>query len=419
MPSFTVLTAGATVTNPHEDRIDKSRASRLVDPAMESPFRKHWSLDPEVTFLNHGSFGATPRVVMDFQQTLRAEMEREPVQFLWRHLPDRLDRAREALARFVGGSAEGLAFVTNATAAISAVLRSATLKPGDEILTTDHAYNASRCALEEAAARTGATLVMARIPFPIESEDQAADAIVAAVTSRTRLALIDHVTSPTALVLPIERIVRDLEARGVETLVDGAHAPGMVDLDIAAMRPSWYTGNLHKWVCAPKGAAFLWTREDRREGTLPPVISHGWNTHREGSTRYHDFFDWTGTFDPTAWLSVPQAIRFLDELHPDGWPGIRRDNRDKVVTARRWLADELSVRPPCPESMLGSMASLPLPEEPREGPPMPVDPIQFSWFDDHRIEMPVMTRCGRRWFRFSAHLYNDAADFVRVVDAFR
>lgn len=385
---------------------------------MPSEYRHHWDLDPSVTFLNHGSFGATPHAVLQFQQALRDEMEREPVQFLWRKLPERLDEARRQLGGFVAASPDALAFVTNATAAISGVLRSVHLESGDEILTTNHAYNASRCALEEAAQRTGAKLVTAKIPFPLTSGDQVVDAILAATGPRTRLALIDHVTSPTALVLPIKRIVRELEARGVDTLVDGAHAPGMVDLDVASLSPAWYTGNLHKWVCAPKGAAFLWTREDLRDATLPAVISHGWNTRREGSTGYHDFFDWTGTFDPTAWLSVAEAIRFLEELHPNGWPGIRHDNRALVIEARRWLADELSIQPPCPESMLGSMASLPLPEEPREGPPMPIDPIQYTWFDEHRIEMPVMSRGGRRWFRFSGHLYNAPEDFQRIAGLF-
>lgn len=386
---------------------------------MSSTYHQYWTLDPGVTFLNHGSFGATPRAVLETQRSLQSEMEREPLQFLWRHLPRRLAEARNELARFLKASSAGLAFVPNSTAGVNSVLRSVKLEPGDELLTTDHAYNACRCALDEAATRTGATVVVAPVPLPIDSADEALAAILGSATRRTRLAMIDHVTSPTALVLPIERIVRELEALGIDTLVDGAHAPGMLDLDLGEIRPAWYTGNLHKWVCAPKGAGFLWTREDLRESTRPSVISHGWNTPRPGSSRYHELFDWTGTFDPTAWLGVPEAIRHLEQLHPDGWPGIRRDNRTMILQARRMLTERLSIQPPCPEEMLGSMATLPLPGALHDQPPISIDPLQLEWFDRHRIEMPIMPHAGRRWFRISAHLYNSIEDYERVVEVLR
>ena len=384
---------------------------------MPSALHRHWTLDPGVTFLNHGSFGAAPRPVLEFQQSLRDEMEREPVQFLWRRLPARLDAARAALATFLGAPPEGLAFVPNATSAVSAVLRSVELEPGDELLTTDHAYNACRNALDEAAHRAGATVAVARVPFPIHSADEALAAILDAVTPRTRLALVDHVTSPTALVLPVGRIVRELEERGVDTLVDGAHAPGMLELDLAGLRPAWYTGNLHKWVCAPKGAAFLWAREDRREVLRPPVISHGWNTPRPGSSRYHDLFDWTGTFDPTAWLAVPEAIRFLGSLHPEGWAGVRRENRRLLLEARELLVDALALDAPCPPGLLGAMATLPLPGPFHHQPHASPDPLQLALHDRHRIEVPLLGFGGRRWFRISAHLHNAIGDYRRLAES--
>ena len=283
-----------------------------------NPLREHWLLEDGLAFLNHGSFGACPRVVMDEQSRLRAEMERNPVRFLWREIGDRLDAARVELARFIGTDAEELAFVANATTAVNSVLRSFELQPGDEILVTDHGYNACNNVAAECARRSGAKVITARIPLPIAGPEQAVNAIVAAVTPRTRLVLVDHVTSPTALVLPVAEIVRELEPRGIAVFVDGAHAPGMLPLDLRALRPSFYTGNLHKWVCAPRGAGFLFVRRDRQAGVHPAVISHGYNTPREGRSLFHDEFDWQGTLDVTAWLTVPAAIRSCARLLPGG-----------------------------------------------------------------------------------------------------
>ena len=240
-----------------------------------NPLREHWLLEDGLAFLNHGSFGACPRVVMDEQSRLRAEMERNPVRFLWREIGDRLDAARAELARFIGADAEELAFVANATTAVNSVLRSFELQPGDEILVTDHGYNACNNVAAECARRSGAKVITARIPLPIAGPEQAVTAIVAAVTPRTRLVLVDHVTSPTAIVLPVAEIVRELEPRGIAVFVDGAHAPGMLPLDLRTLRPSFYTGNLHKWVCAPRGAGFIFVRRDRQAGVHPAVISHG------------------------------------------------------------------------------------------------------------------------------------------------
>jgi len=255
-----------------------------IESLMPDPqYSPHWSLDPSVRYLNHGSFGATPKPVMACQAELRREMEREPVQFLWRRLPARLDDARQILANFLQARSSDLVFVTNATSAVNAVLRSRTWQTGDELLTTNHAYNACRNVLDHVVGNHGLALKVAKIPFPLRSDDEVLAATLEQVTPGTRLALIDHVTSPTALVLPIARIVRSLEAKGIDTIVDGAHAPGMLPLDLNAIGAAYYTGNLHKWVCAPKGAAFLHVRADRQVGLMPTVISHGLNTPREGT----------------------------------------------------------------------------------------------------------------------------------------
>ncbi len=375
--------------------------------------REHWTLDPEIVFLNHGSFGACPRAVLDAQTDLRARLEREPVRFFLRELPELHDAARREAAAFVGARPEDLAFVRNATSGVNAVLRSLRLAPGDELLVTDHGYHACQNAVEHVAARAGARVVIARVPFPLASQAEVVEAILAAVSERTRFALIDHVTSPTGLVFPIADVVRALAERGVDTMVDGAHAPGMVALDVAAIGAAYYTANFHKWTCAPKGAAMLWARADRQEGLHPSVISHGYDQGGAPS-RFHAEFDWTGTDDPTPWLCVPVALRWL-EGH-GGWPAIRARNRALALEGRARLARALDVAPPAPESMIGSLAAVPLPPEPRAGAAhslLHANALQRALFDRHRIEVPIVPWPAppARLVRVSAHLYNAADEY--------
>jgi isopenicillin-N epimerase len=382
--------------------------------------RRYWPLAPRQVFLNHGSFGACPKPILELQTQLRQEMEAAPVQFLWRHYDDRLEAARTEVARFVGARPRDLVFVTNATTGVNAVVRSLKLHRGDELLTTDHDYNACHNVLVETAHQAGARLVTAQVPFPLRGPAEVVEAILGAVTSRTRLAMIDHVTSPTALVFPVAELIRELTARGVDVFVDGAHAPGMVQLQVAKLGAAYYTGNLHKWVCAPKGAAFLWVREDRKKEMQPPVISHGHNTPRPGFSSFQDRFDWAGTTDPTAWFCAAEAIRWLERLYPRGWPAIRNANHQLAVSARRLLCERLQLEPPCPESMLGAMATLPLPERyqgrPKTGK---IDAEQLQLYDEYGIEVPLL-RFGspeRRYFRISAHLHNSLAEYAYLAEA--
>lgn len=382
--------------------------------------REHWLLDPAIAFLNHGSFGATPIPVLERQSEWRRRMEQEPVKFLARELDGLLDSARAVLSRFVGAEPVDLAFVPNATAGVNAVLRSQRFEAGDELIVTTQEYDASRNALEYAAARSGANVVVVDIPFPIQSSDVVIERLINAVNARTRLLLIDHITSQTALVSPIAPIVREMHARGVEVLVDGAHAPGMVPLDLRSLGVSYYTGNLHKWVCAPKGAAFLYVREDRRDRIRPVAISHGASSTRTDRSRFHLEFDWTGTFDPTPWLSVPDAIQFMASLVPGGWSEIMQRNRALALKARDIIATSLEIDPPAPDSMIGSMAALPLPSgDATSAPSLYGDPLQDTLFDKYSIEVPVVPwpKPPSRVLRVSAQLYNSIDQYEQLASA--
>jgi len=347
-----------------------------------------WTLDPSVTYLNHGSFGACPEPVLAVQRELRDRLERQPVAFFDRTLPVLLDDARERLGAFLGADPAGLAFVPNATTGANAVLRSLRFEPGDELLTDDHEYNAILTTLQAVAAREGAQVVVAPMPFPISGPDAAVEAILARVTPRTRLAVLSHVTSPTALVLPIERLVRELDARGIDTLVDGAHAPGMVPLALDELAAAYYTGNGHKWLCGPKGSAFLWVRGDRRERVRPTVISHGANDPRVDRPRYRLEFDWMGTGDPTAALSLPAAIDWMAAQDPGGWPAVMATNHAAALGARDRVAAVLGVSAPCPDGMIGSMAALPIPGLTTDAQ---ATALHAALIDEDRIEVPIPT----------------------------
>ncbi|MBK8171197.1 MAG: aminotransferase class V-fold PLP-dependent enzyme [Sandaracinaceae bacterium] len=383
---------------------------------MSSEFVKHWTLDPALIYLNHGSFGACPTEVIAFQNELRARMERNPEQFFMRDLETLLDAAREKLAAYLRADPDELAFVANATVAVNAVVRSLDFRPGDELLTTSHAYNACKNVLDYVAARTGARVVVAEVPFPLTAPDEVVDAIIAATTSKTKLALIDHVTSPTALVFPIARIVAALREREIDTLVDGAHAPGMLDLDVAAIGAAYYTGNCHKWMCAPKGAAFLHVRTDRQKLIRPAVISHGANATRKTRSRFRQEFDWMGTTDVSSILSVPKAIETMSAMLPSAMPGVRAHNRSLALEARSILMSALGLsRAPAPDEMIGSMVALPLPDT--DGPAatsyLDPDPLQAKLLRDLNliVPMPQWPRHPKRLIRISAQLYNARSDY--------
>jgi len=388
-------------------------ATLLNKPACDP---NQWMLDPKIIFLNHGAFGACPRRVLEFQSEWRARMERQPLQFLVRELETHLDAARARLAEFTGSDAENLVFVSNATSGVNTVLRSLKFKPGDELLVTNQEYNASRNALDFVAECSGARVVVAKIPFPFHNADELTAPVLESVTPRTRLALLDHVTSQTGIILPIARLVSELNSRGVDTLVDGAHAPGMVPLNLNQLGAAYYVGNCHKWLCAPKGAALLHVRRDRQKFIRPLTISHGANSARKDRSRFLLEFGWPGTWDASAALSVPEAVRFMESHLPGGWPAIMARNRSLVLAARNFFCAALQIQAPCPDEFIGSLAAVPIPDaRPDALPRLPANeyPLQDHLRVRHGIEIPIMPWPAppKRLLRLSAQLYNSLPQY--------
>ena len=384
-----------------------------------------WDLDPSILYLTHGTYGACPRPVLEAQRAMVADLEANAIRFLSRELEARWDAARRAVADFLSADPEALVAVPNATTGVATVLASLRLRPGDELLTGDHEYNATLNALATTAERAKATVVRVRIPLPIRHPEEVVEAFIAGVTPRTRIAMVSHVTSPSGLVFPIEAIVRELDRLGVDTLVDGAHAPGMLPLDLRALNTAYWTGNGHKWLCGPKTAGMLVVREDRRSGVLPLVTSHGRNDPRADRPALWREFDWQGTLNPTAFLALPEAIRVIGGLDAGGWPAHMAANRALALGARSLLNDRLGLAPIAPESMIGSMASIRLPVDLDDDD---AEALSRALAEEDRIEVPIVpfpVRAAREpgapvtttLLRISAQRYNELDDYERLADA--
>lgn len=382
--------------------------------------RKFWKLDERIAFLNHGSFGACPIPVLEYQAQLRDAMERNPVRFLVNEFPERLEAVRQDVAQLITARPEDIAFVNNTTSGVNAVLRSLAFHPGDEILTTNHVYGACRNALDYVCARTGAKAVVADVPFPLADSRQVVDAVLARASDRTRLALIDHVTSVTGLIFPVEQIVTALRRRGIDTLVDGAHALGMLRVNVTELGAAYYVGNFHKWLCAPKGAAMLWVRPDRQAAIVPGTVSHGYTS--EPGARFQSLFDWQGTFDPTAWLSVGEAIRFMSTLFAGGLATVQSRNHRVAMLARDALCEAIEQPPPCPENMVGSMVSVPISarrvssSDVSRMRSLPSAGDLYQALASEGFEALVMPwATGGRVLRVTAQVYNSPQDYERLA----
>lgn len=379
--------------------------------ALRSNLAAEWALDPQIAFLNHGSFGARPRMVLDAQLRRRAEFEGSPIEFLHRARNGMIDVAKSALSPFLGMTPANWGFVTNATGGINAVLRSLTFQPGDELLTTNHVYNAVRMTMRHLADRAGGKYIEVAVPLPLHSPRQIVQAIEAAITSRTKLVVIDHITSPTAVVFPVEEILTLCDARGIDVLVDGAHAPGMVPLDVERLGAAYYAGNLHKWMCAPVGAAFLWARPDKQSGVHPLTISHFLDQGFAAE------FYWQATRDITPWLCVPDAMDYMATL---GWDHVMQHNHQMAVWVQQLLCDRWQVEPSTPldGSMLGSMATVQLPAKDRLRAKFASnEALNLALYERHQIEVPVIDWAGMWWVRPCCQVYNTPEQYERLADA--
>ena len=370
--------------------------------------RHLFALDGDMVFLNHGAYGATPRALLERQNEWRRRMEAQPPRFFMNELPDLVREAAGSLAGFVGAAPERTVLLENATSGINAVLRSLPLAPGDRIVTTDHVYGAVRNTLRFVADRTGVEVVEVPVPMPLAAPGDVAEALERALDPRARLVVIDHVASPSALVFPIADIVRRCRARGVPVLVDGAHAPGLVDLEVDAIGADWYVGNAHKWLCAPKGAAFLAAGEDAA-AVHPTTISHA---YRQGFTAE---FAKIGTRDPSAWLCIPEAIDFCRRL---GGRELRERNAALARAAGVGLAAALDSELGGPATSFGAMVTVRLPSS-LESTWENAARIRDRLWHGHRIEALVAAVAGRLWLRLSVFAYNDAADFDGLPGAAR
>ena len=379
---------------------------------------QHWHLDQETTFINHGSYGACPRAILELQNQIRLKLERQPVKFFIHELLPRMDAVRLKLGQFLKAGANTIALIPNATQGVNTVLRTYPLKPGDEVIVTNHGYNACNNAASFIAKERGAIVKTATLPYPIQSGAQVLSAIESVITPRTRLAVVDHITSPTALITPIQAVVEFLESKGIDTLVDGAHVPGQLPIDLETLGAAYYTGNCHKWLCTPKGSAFLYVREDKHNEVRPLAISHGANAPVGERSFFRNEFDWQGTDDPTAHMVIPEAIDLLESWVSGGWNGIQERNHQLALRARDILCSALEIDRPVPNSLFGSMVAIPLNPEVLPGG-FPNAGLQKILMDDYQIEVPVFDQpySPIKTLRISAQLYNDISQYEYLAHA--
>lgn len=382
---------------------------------------KHWSLDPGIVFLNHGSFGATPKVILEKQHGLQLQLEREPVRFYVRELYGHVLNSLEKLAAFTGAKATNLVFVKNATMGVNTILHALKFNEGDEILVHSHAYGACANAVRWYAERYKLKVNVADIPFPVNNAGEVTAAFIKAVTPRTRLALVDHVTSATGIIFPVEHITRALQEKGVEVLVDGAHAPGMLPLQLEQLGAEYYTGNCHKWICSPKGSALLYVREDKHSAITPLQVSHHFDAPVAPERKWQGQFFWPGTDDFSAWCCVGDAIDFFENNFEGGWKKIREQNRSLTLKARKHISEKLGTPLPAPEEMIANLSTIYLRETalPSYGFNY-ISDLQEKLFTEYKIEVPVFPfnrAQPRQWVRIAAQLYNSMEQYEYLADA--
>jgi len=374
-----------------------------------SQIKDQFLLAPDVVFLNHGSFGATPKPVFAAYQEWQRELERQPVEFLDRRFAERMAISRAALASHLGTQRDNLVYVTNATVGVNIVARSLELGPGDEVLSTDHEYGACDRTWRFLAQKRGFTYLNQPISMPLTSMDDFVEQLWKGVTARTRVIYLSHITSPTAVIFPVAEVCRCAREQDILTVIDGAHTPGQISLNLEGMGPDFYTGNLHKWLCAPKGAGFLYARPEVQNLLEPLVVSWGWQSEKPGPSQFVDHHEWWGTRDIAAFLSVPAAIQFQEE---NDWDTVRADCHRLAVQAEMRIR-ALTGLPSqySDDSWYAQMVTAPLPSE------TDIMALKVRLYDDYRIEVPFVEWNGKKLIRVSVQGYNTQDDIDRLVTA--
>lgn len=373
-------------------------------------FKDLFLLDPSITYLNHGSFGATPKPVFQAYQRWQRELERQPVEFLDRRHNSLMQSAREALAVYLGTRAEDLVFTQNVTIALNIVVRSLDLEPGDEVLSTDHEYGALDRTWHFLSKERGFAYINQHIPAPLNSPEQFVEALWSGVTPRTRVIFLSHITSRTALIFPVAEIIRRAREFGILSIVDGAHAPGQIPLSLRDLGADFYGANLHKWLCAPKGAGFLHARPEAQGMLKPLVVSWGYESETPSSSTFIDHHEWWGTRDLSAFLSVPAAIEFQKAHH---WPEVQEYCHRLTLEAQRRICS-LTGLPPLhsrDDIWFRQMCTAPLPSG------VDLQDLKRRLYDEYRIEIPLTEWGEYKLIRVSVQAYNDSADIDRLLEA--
>lgn len=366
-------------------------------------------LKDDIVFLNHGSFGACPRPVFEEYQRWQRELEGDPVDFIGRRTQDLMRESKRELAAYLNAPVEQMVFVPNATYGINVVARSLQLEPGDEILTTDHEYGAVNNTWHFNFDKRGVKYINHPIPLPVTTPEEFVDRLWEGVTPRTKVITFSHITSPTALIFPAELICQRARAEGILTVIDGAHAPGQIDIDLTAMGVDYYTGNCHKWLCSPKGAAFLYAAPGRDEMLEPLVVSHGWARPHDEQSKYLDNFNWTGTMDPSAYISVGAAVRFHREHN---WSAVRAACHQLASQTRDRINEMTGLEPVSPDSTqwFSQMFIARLPWESWER-------IREHMWPEFKIEIPVLSWNEQAFVRVSVQAYNTPEHMERLLGA--
>lgn len=376
---------------------------------MTNLLKPYFLLNPDVVFLNHGSFGACPKPVFDEYQRWQLELERQPVEFLGRRFTELMRQARERLAAYLHTAADNLVYVPNATVGLNIVARSLRLQPGDEVLGTNHEYGALDRTWRFLCGQWGAVYKNQLIPLPLPAEADFVEALWAGVTSRTRVIFLSHITSPTALIFPVEAVCRRARSEGILTIVDGAHAVGQLPLALDALGADVYSSNNHKWLCAPKGSAFLYVRPEIQKLIEPLVVSWGWESLSPGPSRFVDEQEWTGTRDIAAYLATPAAIEFMVRHN---WDEVRATCHALAVDTWQALLALTGLPPLSAADGFAQLFAAPLPA-------CDVTRLKTRLYDEFKVEVPILQWHDLHLVRVSIQGYVTRADTERLVTALR